>query len=184
MAKPPLENGYDYYERLLERYGTATKRTAWFLLLINLVGLSILTAACVFSGTYGFVPVFTAVTVILAIARFDPTYAAQARSLLRLIRCHDFPRLWNLSAYILDHKTREKIYQPAAEELIEDFLESRRKYRTPWARRWLTLCFTLRTLFLFSACFRNMVGTAALNFLVGWLPAPIREAFRRLLRIN
>src|SRR6266545_2161218 len=55
------------------------------------------------------------------------------------------PRFWRLFSYLLPRKTRERVFEPAYQELLEDYLTTHGKYRTKWAKRWLTFCYTFRT---------------------------------------
>jgi hypothetical protein len=96
----------------------------------------------------------------------------------------DFPRIWELAAYLLDHKTRRDVYAPSIEELKEDYCTTRRKYRTKWARRWLRFSFAIRTIALFFSCFRNMIVVVIRFLLLCWLPAPARTAVERILHLN
>jgi len=94
----------------------------------------------------------------------------------------DFPRFWDLFAYLLPSKIRAQAYEPALQELREDYLVARRRYRTNSSRRWLTLCFTVRTALLVVQSFRVLVGDRALRFL-RWLAIGILgDGAIRLLR--
>jgi hypothetical protein len=81
-----------------------------------------------------------------------------------------WPRLWTLLPYCLPKKIQENIYKPAHNELLEDYLETR-KYRTRWERRWLNFAFTLRTLLLIADCWRVIL----MNRLAGLAPERIRQ---------
>jgi hypothetical protein len=86
-----------------------------------------------------------------------------------------FPRFWNLFAYLLPRKVRERVYEPAHQELLEDYLTARKKYRTKWSRRWLTFCFTFRTVLMVLDSFRAMLGDHVVDFLVRLLPEALRQ---------
>ncbi len=96
----------------------------------------------------------------------------------------DFPRIWELAGYLLDHKSRRDVYDPSIEELKEDYYITRRKYRTRWARRWLRFSFAVRTIGLFFSCFRNMIGVVIRFLLLCWLSAPARAAVERILHLR
>jgi hypothetical protein len=80
-----------------------------------------------------------------------------------------FPRIWALFAYLLPREIRERVYEPAHQELLEDYLEARRRFRTKGACRWLTFCFTVRTAMMWAESLRVMAcskGAKALRWLV------------------
>ena len=68
-----------------------------------------------------------------------------------------FPRFLQLFGYILPRETRERIYEPGKGDLLEDYLETRKKYRTKWSKRWLAVCFTIRTIVLFAGALRGFL---------------------------
>jgi hypothetical protein len=69
-----------------------------------------------------------------------------------------FPRVWSLAAFLLPQALRERVYEPAIQEMYEDYLLTRRAYRTKWSRRWLCLCFTIRTAVLWEQSLRAWGG--------------------------
>jgi len=79
-----------------------------------------------------------------------------------------FPRLWSLFPYLLPREVRERVYEPAHQELLEDYTLAYRKYRTKWSRRWLSFCFTVRTAMMWAESLRVMAcskGAKALRWL-------------------
>ena len=78
-----------------------------------------------------------------------------------------FPRFWNLFPVILPRSVRERIHDPAAEELKEDFIVARSKFRTKWARRWVTFAFTARTIALVWQSLWAVAGGAFRKFALG-----------------
>jgi hypothetical protein len=86
----------------------------------------------------------------------------------------DWPRLWELLGFALPKKTREKVYEPGHNELLEDFIRAK-AYRTKWARRWLALCFTFRTILLVTDCWRVMMADKALSLLMKAVPQTIKR---------
>jgi hypothetical protein len=79
-----------------------------------------------------------------------------------------FPRSWSLFAFLLPREVRERVYEPAHQELLEDYTLARRSYRTKQARRWLTFCFTVRTAMMWAESLRVMAcskGAKALRWL-------------------
>jgi hypothetical protein len=85
-----------------------------------------------------------------------------------------FPRMWDLFSYLLPRQTRERVFEPARQELLEDYLTSS-SYRTPWARRWLTLCFTFRTALMVADCIRVMLISPVGLFLLWLVPTVVRR---------
>jgi len=88
-----------------------------------------------------------------------------------------FPRAWALVPFILPRKVRLEVYEPACEELKEDYLEARRLARTKGARRWLAFAFTVRTIGLVLGSLHAAVGDRIMAFV--WKVAG--EATKRLL---
>lgn len=86
-----------------------------------------------------------------------------------------WPRFWELGQYLLPKKTRKRIYEPAHQELLEDHILIKKRYRTKWAKRWLNFCFAFRTLLLFSDCWRALLANKAFQMLLKLVPVPIRE---------
>lgn len=80
-----------------------------------------------------------------------------------------WPRFWELFGFLLPRKTREKVYDEIRNELLEDYYYTRKKYRTKWARRWLTLCFTFRTFLVIGDCWRVLLGAGVAKALLGLL---------------
>lgn len=78
------------------------------------------------------------------------------------------PRYWKLFSYILPHNTRKRVFEPAYQEMFEDYLETRGKYRTKWAKRWLAFTYTVRTAFMVLDCFRALVAHKVLGGLQDW----------------
>ena len=92
-----------------------------------------------------------------------------------MVRLPDFPRFWELFAFILPRKTRERVYDPCHQELLADYLLTRRKYRTKWAKRWLSLCFTFRTFLLVAECIRVMLADKAIRFIGRSIPSVVKK---------
>ena len=65
-----------------------------------------------------------------------------------------FPRWWRLFSFGLPRRIRKRCFDPAYEELLEDYFEAKTKYRTKGARRWLTIAFTFRTILMVLDCVR------------------------------
>ncbi|WP_417378171.1 hypothetical protein [Gimesia sp.] len=89
-----------------------------------------------------------------------------------------WPRFWEMGQYLLPKKTRERVYTPAHQELTEDYIKTR-KIRSKWARRWLNLCFTFRTLLLITDCWRALLTDKSFQMLLKLVPVPFREWWSR-----
>ena len=64
-----------------------------------------------------------------------------------------FPLFWQLFGFALAKKTRDQVFEPAYQDLLAQYLRSR-QFSGKWARRWLILCFTWRTIGLVVTCFK------------------------------
>jgi len=89
-------------------------------------------------------------------------------------RVFGWTRFWELFKYLLPHKTREKVYEPARNELMQDYLETR-KEKSKVVRAWLNFCFTFRTVLLVADCWRCLIAQTALGWLLKSVPEPIRR---------
>jgi hypothetical protein len=77
----------------------------------------------------------------------------------------DFPRIWLLIAFLLPGIVRTQTYDPAQEELKEDYLRARHLCSTLRERQWLTFCFTVRTAVLVVQSLCAWIGDRGLRFL-------------------
>lgn len=89
----------------------------------------------------------------------------------RIVKINSWPRFWDILAFALPKKIREQVYEPYQNELLEDYLLAK-KFKGKWARRWIALCFSVRTVIAILASFR----VAGLNKLL----APFRKLWPRL----
>jgi len=85
------------------------------------------------------------------------------------------PRFWNLFGYVFSHRIKSRIFEPALNEMIEDYLLARKDCRTQWARRWLNFCFNFRMVLTVLECFRVVIADRAFRSLARLLPEPIRR---------
>lgn len=84
--------------------------------------------------------------------------------------CKGLPRMWLLFAFILSHKVRHEVFYPCFNEFLEDYVFARKKYRTTWAKRWLAVAFSWRTVRMIGQCCRIQFGdwgARAVAFLLG-----------------
>ena len=77
----------------------------------------------------------------------------------------DFPRMWKLFSFILGERTRARVFEPAHEDMLEQYYLAKRSYRTKFARFWLAIAFTVRTLVMVVECAR----TSAVDRAFGWV---------------
>jgi hypothetical protein len=77
-----------------------------------------------------------------------------------------FPRCWEILAYLLPRDARQRIYEPARAELLEDYLLSRTCRRGWWSNLAVTAVFLVRTLLLAGECGRVLFASRAVQF---WL---------------
>lgn len=69
------------------------------------------------------------------------------------------PRIWELLSFTLGKRTRERVWEPACEELLERCAEARR-YDGKWEKRYLAIVFSLRTIWLLLQCMKEGLGAA------------------------
>jgi len=86
-----------------------------------------------------------------------------------------WPRIWDLLGYCLPKKTRTTVYDPITQELLEDYLTTRQKYRSKPARCWLNFCFLLRTVLLMIDCWRVLLADKTIQMLAKIVPAMIKQ---------
>jgi hypothetical protein len=104
-----------------------------------------------------------------------------------------FPKIWELFPILLSRSVRTRVYEPAHEELKEDYIRERARWTGPIARRWVTFCFTARTACMVGqslwACLGGKAKTAivtglgaiGLGRLIPALREKVFEWFGRLL---
>ena len=83
-----------------------------------------------------------------------------------------FPRFWELFGYVLPKSIRQKAYEPYVDELKQDYITARAnpKNRRKWARRWLWLCFFVRTFATSVTCLRLFAVDSCWKWLFALLP--------------
>jgi hypothetical protein len=92
-----------------------------------------------------------------------------------------FPRCWEILSYLLPRASRQRIYEPARAELLEDYLRSRSCRRGWWSRLAVNGVFLVRTLFLAGECGRVLFASKVGQFwfwIVGLVVACIRFMLR------
>jgi hypothetical protein len=57
-----------------------------------------------------------------------------------------FPACWSQFRFLLPNKVRKAIYEPSIEELKEDYILAQAELTGTWGRRWMVVCFTIRTI--------------------------------------
>jgi hypothetical protein len=86
-----------------------------------------------------------------------------------------FPRFWELFGYLLPRKTRERVYEPVHQELLEDYFTACPKYPVGLPRSWLSFCFTFRTMLLVADCFRALATDRAAQFVLRLIPGTVKQ---------
>jgi hypothetical protein len=104
--------------------------------------------------------------------------AAAIRQSARAKATFNWPRLWELLSFLLPRNTRERVFEPCRNELLEDFQRAK-KYKGKWESRWLRICFTLRTVLLVLDCWRAMIADKALSFFFKGVPESIKRWWLR-----
>jgi len=82
-----------------------------------------------------------------------------------------WPGVWELFGFLLSHKVRERLYMPAVNELLRDYLAAKR-YHSKWALRWLDFCFFLRTALLAIDCIRAAGIDKLASYIIRLIPTP------------
>jgi hypothetical protein len=80
------------------------------------------------------------------------------------------PRFWDMFPFMLSKKTRTRVYEPACEELKEDYLNALRRFTKPGERRCLKLIFTYRTIVLVVQSLAAGIGDRAMRLVEKVLP--------------
>lgn len=86
-----------------------------------------------------------------------------------------WPRIWDLAQYFLPKKIRERVYEPAHQEMLEDYLESQEKCDTLLSKQWINLCFIFRGTILLLDCWRALLTDKSVQLLLSLVPSQIRE---------
>jgi hypothetical protein len=90
----------------------------------------------------------------------------------------DFPKGWRLFSYVLPRPLREKVFEPAYNDLVQDFVLTRRKYRNKWVKRWLGLCYTFRTMLMVADCCRVGSLGKIVDLIAKLIPSPLMRWWR------
>jgi hypothetical protein len=93
----------------------------------------------------------------------------------------DFPRLWALFGFCLRKKTRERIFEPALQDLLTQYLKAQ-QFSGRAERCWLTFCFTFRTISLISSCYKVVTSATAITVFMRFLPSGVKEWLFSLFR--
>jgi hypothetical protein len=91
---------------------------------------------------------------------------------------HNIVSYWELFQFILPPKTRREAFEPAYNDLKEDYLKAQ-AYKSKWAKWWLCFCFILRTTFMVGDCFRVFFDVKMKNILLVLVPLAVREIVHR-----
>lgn len=95
---------------------------------------------------------------------------------------HGITRFWDLFSVILPQSVRERVYEPARQELLDDYLSVRGKFPTKWGTRWINFAFTVRIAVMVAQSLRAWLGDKALAWLWWLLIAVVGDGVVRGLR--
>ena len=124
---------------------------------------------------------------LIAQRLIPPVYDTCREATLRTKKTYSagIPRLWELFPLILPRTVKERVYEPIHEELKEDYLAARKRWRTPWAKRYVTFCFTVKTIGLVCqslwAAFGEKTRRALIVLAVGLISGSNAKAIREKL---
>lgn len=91
-------------------------------------------------------------------------------------RLHGLPWFWELFGFALPWRVRKETFEPMYYELLTDYLETRHeRFQTPLVRRWINLCFTLRTFGLLLECITVGLSSRAWLVLICLIPLGFRN---------
>lgn len=84
-------------------------------------------------------------------------------------------RLLELFQFVLPPKVQREVYEPAFNDLLEDFLIKARTYNTNWACRWLKLCFVVRAGWMVVGSLWQMFGSVIGKCVLVLVPEQLRK---------
>jgi UDP-N-acetylmuramyl pentapeptide phosphotransferase/UDP-N-acetylglucosamine-1-phosphate transferase len=84
---------------------------------------------------------------------------------------------WELFQFILPSKIRREVFEPAHNDLKEDYLTAK-KYQSKWATRWIAFCFICRTVYMVTECLWVAVGVKLEKLILLIVPEAVRRIFR------
>ena len=98
-----------------------------------------------------------------------------------------FPRYWELLGFAMSRKTRERVFEPAYNDLLAQHAKAvEQRFNKPWTLRWLSFCFAVESIRLVFQCLRvrscALLGYVALKCLPAGLKDAVREFWLSLLR--
>jgi hypothetical protein len=108
------------------------------------------------------------------VEHFVPRQLLQNQAAPRTSSGSSFLSLWEFFPYLLPHRVRERVFEPAHQEMLEDYLLTKR-IRGRWARRWLSFCFTFRTALMVFDCLRAMAADRGIRLLLRLVPNPVKR---------
>lgn len=83
---------------------------------------------------------------------------------------------WQLFSFLLSQKIRERVFEPAFEDALQQYVRSRLpEFQSKWQQRWITACFVVKSILLvFDSC-RVASIAATLGALLWLVPPAIKE---------
>ena len=89
-------------------------------------------------------------------------------------RIEVFPQCWTLLGFLFSKKTRERIFEPAQQDLLAQYAKAR-QFKAKRERCWLMFCFTVRTVGLVLSCYGLATIAAAASFAWRFVPSHVKE---------
>ena len=65
-----------------------------------------------------------------------------------------FPLFWEQFGWLMPRSVRRRSFEPAFNDMLDDYFVLQARRQTKWGRRWLVTCYTSWTLLLFIRCLR------------------------------
>lgn len=90
----------------------------------------------------------------------------------------NWPDTWELFSYFLPKKTRERVFEPACEDLLKQYRKANRKYKNKAARFVLNLAWSFRFALLVADCWRSLVTDKTVDMLLSTIPDPVKQWWR------
>jgi hypothetical protein len=87
----------------------------------------------------------------------------------------DLSRKFELLGAFLPPSIRATAWEPSRQELLEDYVDLRRRVRTPWERRYIVACVAVRAAIALADCLRVCLGDKGLGLVGRVLPAALRH---------
>ena len=87
-------------------------------------------------------------------------------------------RFWRLFSFALPRQVRLRVFEPAYNDMLEVYLQTRGRYRTKAARRWLAFVYTFKTFCMVLDCLYEMSKSKCVSLLWGLVPEMLKQWWR------